>query len=105
MGGFAKASSQYYSHDIWRGREWNEICDHKGIIDVFISYFTRLFSTSNSGLVDYVVGCCNNKLSEDQIIFLNASYIEEEVKVAVKEMGADKASGPDGVNVDFYHKN
>lgn len=52
----------------------NEIRNHKGIVNVFTTYFGTLFAYSNSGSIQAVVDSCNSQLSCDQVALLNAIY-------------------------------
>lgn len=76
-----------------------------GIEDVFIDYFTQHFATVTPSDVHAVAYSRTSCVNFDLFSNLNAAYTEDEVVVVVKEMSLDKASSPDGVNVDFYHKN
>lgn len=47
-----------------------EIRDHRGIENVFINYFSRLFTSSNPNAIDDVVECYSSRISVEQNIFL-----------------------------------
>ena len=43
------------------------------------------------------------QVSEEENEVLTAPFIEEEIKTAVFDMEHNKAPGPDGFPVEFYH--
>lgn len=82
-----------------------EFMTEKGLENVFIRYFPSLFTSSNPTVIYLVIESCCSKISSEYKDFLDVIFTEEEVHVALKEMGSKKSSGPDGVFVGFYQKN
>lgn len=70
---------------------------------LFIEYFSHLFAhnTINFASILRLARC---KIDNEENNFLMALVTVEEAKVAVFQMGPDKALGPDGLNPTFYQK-
>ena len=53
-------------------------------------------------LIDYIQDLDMPKLDTDESNALEQEITNEEVKMAIKEMDADKVSGIDGLPIEFY---
>lgn len=105
--------TQYFHHITSQRRRINvvhivldddeaKIREQKGIKNVFIRYFSSLFTSSNPSAIDVVIESCCSKISSEYKDFLDPIVSKEEVHSALKEIGMDKAPGPNGVTVGFY---
>lgn len=69
--------------------------------DLIASYYTQLFQSQEVDL-ENVLGCIEDRLSDDQNEMLTQEFTEEEVKKVIFSMHPDKSPGPDGMNPTFY---
>jgi hypothetical protein len=84
------------------GRTWDIV---EGVGAAFVEYFTSLFS---SGLIGDYAPCihlverCVKKSMNTKLL---RPFVDEEITVALFQIGPLKASGLDGLNTCFFHKN
>ena len=70
--------------------------------NLFIDYYTSLFTSSGSQELDRVLEGGQEVVTEEINASLAMEYKLEEVVAAIKEMAPLKASGPDGMPPLFY---
>ena len=76
----------------------------RGMKDIVVSYFTKLFSSSGVDNFDSILCHIMPKVTEEMNIVLECPFTDEEIKCAVFQMHPTKAPGPDGMSPGFYQK-
>jgi hypothetical protein len=76
----------------------------KDIAELFVSYFSQLFATSNPSEFEPVLNGVAQCITEDMNQALIAEFTAVEVYQAVNQMAPQKAPGPDGMAPLFYQK-
>uniref|UniRef100_A0A803QB76 Reverse transcriptase domain-containing protein n=1 Tax=Cannabis sativa TaxID=3483 RepID=A0A803QB76_CANSA len=79
------------------------IRDQKAIAECFLDSFKDLFKKHQSQGPPTLNGVFQNRIDESLNEALNEIPNLEEVKMAIMEMGQDKAPGPDGLPPSFYN--
>ena len=74
------------------------------IAKVAVSYFERLYMTSNPDKILEVVEAIDPKVSTDMNQSLIKQFTRDEVEAALKQMHPSKSPGPDGMPALFYQK-
>ena len=100
----AKASSRFQRNHIDgivdENNCWQE--DEAKIADVFVKYYSDLFTSPQPTEFDEVLNAVQPKVSEIMNGMLTAEFQAAEVPQALKQMYATKAPGPDGMPPLFY---
>nr|POE95357.1 hypothetical protein CFP56_42860 [Quercus suber] len=76
--------------------------DEEVFSNLFIDYYTRLFTSSSPRELDRVLEGVQEVVTGEMNASLMMEYKPEEVVVAIKEMAPLKALGPDGMPPLFY---
>lgn len=71
---------------------------------IAMDYFQNIFTTEGVSNVDSVLNCVDHRVSERMNRFLTRPISYNEVKVAVFQMPADKARGPDEMGASFLQE-
>ena len=72
------------------------------IAEVAVSYFEKLYRTSNPDKIAEVVEAIDPKVSAEMNQSLIKQFTREEVEAALKQMHPSKSPGPDGMPALFY---
>ena len=81
---------------------WVEEVDK--VVEVASEYFMNIFKASTCDRMEECLNTVNRKITDDMLEVLSRSYSNEEVKVALFQMGPTKAPRPDDMNALFYQK-
>ncbi len=89
------------------GSNGSQYYDNKRINICFKDFYTDLYTseltnTSSRAMDDFFSSISLPAITEEQRIILNAPITREEVLNAIKMLQNGKASGPDGLNSEFY---
>ena len=76
--------------------------DENCIGDILISYFSSLFTSTNPNVLEPVLEGVNPRVSRAMNEELLRPFVAEEVSLALKQMDADTAPGPNGLPPLFY---
>uniref|UniRef100_R4GAZ5 Reverse transcriptase domain-containing protein n=1 Tax=Anolis carolinensis TaxID=28377 RepID=R4GAZ5_ANOCA len=75
------------------------------IRDIFESFYSNLYKKDNIDLDligEYLSKLKLQKITEEQRLTLNKEITENEIKMAIKNLDANKSPGPDGFTAGFY---
>ena len=78
--------------------------DHKRVQQIIESFYTKLFTTNESGGLDnnYLKDIVIPQVTPEQNLMLNSSIMLEEIKIAMKQLNRNKSPGPDGFPIEWY---
>ena len=74
------------------------------IAEVVVSYFEKLYITSNPDKILEVVEAIDPKVSAEMNQSLIKQFSRDEVEAALKQMHSSKSPSPDGMHALFYQK-
>ena len=74
------------------------------MVEVAISYFEKLYTTSQPNRIQEVVNAIDPKVSVEMNQSLIKQFTREEVEATPKEMHLTKSHGLDGMSAIFYQK-
>ncbi|XVF66789.1 hypothetical protein PTKIN_Ptkin10aG0066300 [Pterospermum kingtungense] len=74
----------------------------EGIVGIFLKYFINLFSSSNPEDFEFVLDLMRSRITDAECVMLSEQFTKDEVISVVKSMAPDRASGPDGLKVEFF---
>ncbi|XP_030508975.2 uncharacterized protein LOC115723630 [Cannabis sativa] len=78
------------------------IRNHDQIAQCFLNKFKEIFKKADTDLSTLRDGVFNSTITEQDNSLLNAIPQQDEIKLALCDMGKDKAPGPDGLPPSFY---
>ncbi|BFG30256.1 hypothetical protein CerSpe_165300 [Prunus speciosa] len=87
-----------------KGENGNWEQSQKGVRGAFEAYFKELFTSSGSRDWNSILDCVEPVVTEEINRDLIRPITLEEIKDTAFQMGATKASGPDGFHGTLYHK-
>ena len=87
-----------------RGKDGASHSRHKPLVEIVTSYFSKLFTSSNSSRIDEIIQHVETKFTEEMNGKLCWPYLVEEVEAVLPQMHPSKVPGPDGFNPYFYQK-
>ena len=70
--------------------------------DLFVNYFSNLFSTSNPTGIDTILEEVTPRVTEEMNLALTRNFTVEEVHSAMQQMAPLSTPGPDGMSPVFY---
>uniref|UniRef100_G1KVC2 Reverse transcriptase domain-containing protein n=1 Tax=Anolis carolinensis TaxID=28377 RepID=G1KVC2_ANOCA len=82
-----------------------EVYTDEGIKEEFERFYRDLYKKDQidpEQIGEYLSNQKLQKITEDQRLILNKEITEEEIKVAIKSLDANKSPGPDGFTACFY---
>ncbi|KAF7124017.1 hypothetical protein RHSIM_Rhsim12G0092000 [Rhododendron simsii] len=71
---------------------------------IALDYFQDIFTTEEVSNIDSMLNCVDHRVSERMNRFVTRPISYNEVKVAVFQMPADRAPGPDGMGASFLQE-
>ena len=77
--------------------------DESDVRSQLVLFYQRLFEETDLGrpTMDGLDFAC---IEEEERLFLEKEFTKEEVLQVLREMEGDKAPGPDGFTIAFFHK-
>ena len=80
-------------------------CNTKeSIVDIVVSYFQKLYTTSYSSRVAEVIATIPTRVTSEMNQSHMKEFTKEEVEETLKQMHPTKAPGPDGMFAIFFQK-
>jgi len=70
--------------------------------NLFVNYFSTLFTTSNPTGIDAILEGITPKVMEEMNLSLTRNFTAEEIHSAMQHMAPLSAPGPDGMSPVFY---
>ena len=67
-------------------------------------YIMNIFTAGTCDRMEECLNTINHRITDDMLDVLSKPYSNEEVKLALFQMGLTKAHGLDGMNALFYQK-
>uniref|UniRef100_A0A803QPN5 Reverse transcriptase domain-containing protein n=1 Tax=Cannabis sativa TaxID=3483 RepID=A0A803QPN5_CANSA len=81
--------------------------DTPSILSTIEHYFTQLFQSQlpEDDIIDSILSGINERLTEDEVELLQATFSANEIMTAAFQLANDKAPGLDGFNGSFFQNN
>lgn len=76
----------------------------QAVMGIALDYFQDIFTTEEVSNIDSMLNCVDHRVSERMNRFVTRPISYNEVKVAVFQMPADRAPGPDGMGASFLQE-
>ena len=102
---FHSRATQRNKHNYISGLEddngvWVEEDSRMG--NLFVNYFSTLFTTSNPTSIDAILEGITPKVTEEMNLSLTRNFTAEEIHSTMQQIAPLSASGPDGMSPVFY---
>jgi hypothetical protein len=80
----------------------NKVTDNKEIQNVFMDYFTNIFTSSNPANISDTLAGISNRVHPTMYNYLNQDFSAAEVQQSVFQLNSNSAPGPDGLSANFF---